>query len=554
MSIYKDCDIRGKYGEEFDAEEMRLVGRAIGHRLAGGSIVVAGDVRVSTPAIREKLTAGLAEEGAHIIDIGIVPTPVAYFAKSKACFDAYALAIVTASHNPAGYNGIKLMFGDYPPTPAQIKSIEAEVRAYQKESSGAEETGAASGTVPDAGTESGASGSVYESISVVKKYKDYISGLVKGGCGLRAVLDIGNGTTAGIAPELYRSLGYDVVELFGQADGRFPNRNPNPADFKNLDAVRAKVLETGADFGVAFDGDGDRAVFIDNLGRPVINEKALIMLTEHATGRSFEGTEVCDNAEDTVNKTHIAASGAHPEKSILMDAADKTGMPAAAAYQANGAADVESATAQDIRDSLSDGSFSVVYDQKCSRIVPDAISAMGGEAILERSGHAFIKKKFLEHGSIIAGEISGHFFFSELGHDDGIYAGLCMGDFLAGHAAGQDSGTEAGSQISGAAPTLAQLADRLPDPHISPDLRYKVSYAEMDEVLSGLKAHYEELGMQVSTYDGVRVELPGGWLLVRKSVTEEAMTVKIEAQDEAGINEVRQYIEKNYFPDSRHAD
>lgn len=438
--IYKDCDIRGVYGEELTLKEVRLIGRAIGTMLNGKSIIVCGDVRVSTGDIKTELTEGLLETGADIIDIGIVPTPSAYFAKSRECLAAYALAIVTASHNPAQYNGIKLMLGDLPPTPQKIKEIAELVSSGQFRFS----QGRIRKTdILDA---------------YIRKMKSLAGENAKS---LKVVLDIGNGTTAGIAGKIYKECGYEVIEIYGEADGRFPNRNPNPADFKNITEVCHRVIQENADFGVAFDGDGDRAVFIDDKGRPVINEKALIFLT-----------------------------------------ASKT--------EENGKA------------------FSVVYDQKCSRIVPDAIKKMGGEPIRERSGHAFIKKCFLDNGSILGGEISGHFFFRELGHDDGIYAGLCLGTY-----------------ISKQGRPLSEIVDSIPDLHISPDLRYQVAYENMSGVLERIKEDYA--GYPVSTYDGVRVEMPDAWFLVRKSVTAQEMTLRIEADSATKMDELRRKIEERYF-------
>lgn len=438
--IYKDCDIRGIYGKELTLQEVRLIGRALGTMLEGRNITVCGDVRVSTYDIKEQLIAGLVETGGDVIDIGIVPTPAAYFAKSSRCLDTYALAVVTASHNPAEYNGIKLMLGNMPPTPQEIKDIAEMVR-----------TGNFSFSEGRAVT-----------LDIRDAYEKTLWDLAKpAGKPLKVVLDIGNGTTSGIAGKIFSDMGYAVSELYPEADGRFPNRNPNPADFKNIEELCRRVTEENADFGAAFDGDGDRAVFVDDKGRPVINEKSLIMLTALKSRRYG-------------------------------------------------------------------GPFSVVYDQKCSSIVPKTIESLGGEPILERSGHAFIKKRFIEKGSILAGEISGHFFFKELGHDDGIYAGLCIGEYI----------SESGKKLS-------ELADEIPDPHISSDLRYKVEYAAMDQIIERIKSDYAKY--PVSVYDGVRVELPDGWFLVRKSVTAQEMTLRIEADSDRKVEEMRRKLVSRYF-------
>ena len=465
--IYKDCDIRGVYGEELRLEEVRLIGRALGTMLEGRSIAVCGDVRTSTPDIKRELIAGLLETGGDIIDIGIVPTPVAYFAKSSACLDTYALAIVTASHNPAKYNGIKLMLGALPPTPDEIKAIEQLVRSGRFRLT---------------------QGSIV-TLDIKEAYRSKMQSLTRTLTEpLKVVLDIGNGTTAGIATEVFYEHGYDVVELFGEPDGNFPNRNPNPADFKHLTALCEKVVKEKADFGIAFDGDGDRAVFVDEKGRPIINEKALIMLTKHA---------VKNQAKETAGALacHIIAPDAFPEPELPV--------------------------------------FSVVYDQKCSRIVPDTIKALGGTPILERSGHAFIKKTFLKNSSLLAGEISGHFFFKELGHDDGIYAGLCLGSYLAS------------ARAATAGTTLSQLADLIPTPHISSDLRYPVAYDRMNAVLTKIRADYGRY--PISTYDGVRVELPDAWFLVRKSVTAQEMTLRVEASSDEQLKDLIREIESKYF-------
>lgn len=450
MSIYKDCDIRGIYGKEFDESEIYRFGRALGKKISGKSITVAGDVRVSTPVIKEALIKGLSEAGTEIIDIGIVPTPVAYYAKKK--LETYALAIVTASHNPAEYNGVKLMIGDVPPSPEEIKMLGEQAKNESD---------------PE-GKSPSESGGVYTntSVQVLDSYFDTVCALVGKGGG-KVVLDMGNGTTCKVAPEAFRRCGYDVVELYGEPDGRFPNRNPNPANFDNIKDLCEKVKAEKADFGVAFDGDGDRAVFVDDMGRPVINDKVLIFL--------FERAKSLENAGEN---------------------------PAA------------------------------VYDQKCSQIVPKTIEKLGGKAILERSGHAFIKKRFLAEKAIIAGEISGHFFFKELGYDDGIYAGLTIGRFLK-------------NQREKAGKSFSALADELPNPHITPDLRYKVAYGNIEPLLSRIKEDYKD--NEISTYDGVRVNVNGGWFLVRRSVTEEAVTVKIEAESEEKLAQIKAELVSKYF-------
>jgi len=429
MSIYKDCDIRGIYSVEFDENDAYKIGRAIGTMMTGKTLVVGGDVRLSTPVLKERLIAGLRESGANIKDIGTVPTPVFYFSLKKIGADGGVM--VTASHNPAKYNGFKLMLGNTPVTVEVIKNIEKLVI------SGEFSTG----------------NGMYDTLNTSE---DYVAAMLSSfePCRLKVVLDCCNGATSELAPRIFELLGYDLVKLYCEFDGSFPNRDPNPAVYENLADLKKKVVETGADLGVAFDGDGDRVVFVDDRGRAINSERSFAVF---------------------------------------------------------------------IREYLKDSPSSVVYDIKSSSIVKDTVLEMGGEPILERSGHAFIKKTFLENKSALAGEISGHFFFRELGYDDGIYAALRMAQILA----------KSGEKLS-------DIIDRIPGTLITPDIRVFCPYDQRD---GWLKRVYEA-GKQynISLIDGVRVDFPYGWLLMRKSVTEEGITLRIEAKNEENMQKIKSWI------------
>lgn len=426
MSIYKDCDIRGIYGEEFDENEAYLIGRAVGTLHKGETLAIGGDVRISTPVLKEKLMNGLMESGANLVDLGMVPTPVFYYALKTLGVDGGI--IVTASHNPPKYNGFKLMFGEHPVVPEDIAKIESLAKSRDF-SQGA--------------------GTVVEK-EVSGAYLSWIQTMCKKG-GLKIVLDCCNGATSEIAPEAARSLGYDVVPLYCEFDGNFPNRDPNPAVYKNLADLQSKVIETGADFGAGFDGDGDRVVFVDDKGRILQSERSLAIFI----GEYFK-----------------------------------------------------------------DGPSSVVYDLKSSSVVRDATLKMGGTPIMERSGHAFIKKTFLKNNSKIAGEISGHFFFGELGYDDGIYAMLKMAEIASKE-------------------KLSVIADSIPATLITPDIRVFCPYDQRDGWLDRVKKMAEDGDFSVSLLDGVRVDMPDGWLIVRKSVTEQGVTIRIEARDEACMASIK---------------
>lgn len=419
MSIFKDCDIRGIYPSEIDADAAHVIGRALSTLHPGARLCVGGDVRLSTPALKAAFIRGLTEGGAQVIDIGTIPTPALYYALKHVPCDGGAT--VTASHNPPKYNGIKFMFGDSPVTRRDIDAVRA---------------------VCERGAFAEGPGSV-RTLDILPDYMAFLKHRFAAKKPLRVVVDAGNGAMSDAAPAAFRQSGYEVVELFCDVDGSFPGRDPNPAEYAHLGAVCAKVAACGADFGVAFDGDGDRAVFIDETGCAVQNEKSLALF---------------------------------------------------------------------IRYLLKDRPTPVVYDQKSSSAVKTATLQMGGVPMPERSGHAFIKRRFLEVGAAIAGEVSGHFFFGELGYDDGLFAALMMADIIA------ESGR-----------TLSQMTADIVCPPITPDLRVYCPYAEQEAWLSRIEALGREKGCGISRLDGVRLEFDGGWLLVRKSVTAEQITLRAEA-------------------------
>ena len=428
MSIFKDCDIRGIYPAEIDVSAARRIGRALSALHPGARMAVGGDVRVSTPALKRAFIEGLAEGGARVTDIGTIPTPALYFELARGDYDGGAT--VTASHNPPEYNGIKFMFGGEPVTRETIDTVREAC-----------ERGA---FIPGQG-----------SVSRKDILPDYLAALESRFTArqpLHIVVDAGNGAMSAVAPEAFRRCGYRVTELFCAPDGTFPNRDPNPAEYTHLRAVCEKVRACGADLGVAFDGDGDRAVFIDETGTPVQNEKSLALFIR----RLLKG---------------------HPTP--------------------------------------------VVYDQKSSSAVRRATLEMGGTPMPERSGHAFIKRRFLQVGAAIAGEVSGHFFFGELGYDDGLFAGLMMADIVA------ESGR-----------ALSELTADIVCPPITPDLRLRCPYGEQDEWLRRIESLAVTHACAVSHLDGVRLDFPDGWLLVRKSVTAEQITLRAEADTESRLREI----------------
>ncbi len=429
MSIFKACDIRGRYGSElFDADGARL-GLALAEQLAPAEVIVAGDGRLSTPALKHELVKGLLQGGCNVVDIGMVPTPAFYFARHH--LGILPGVMVTASHNPAQDNGFKVTLDELPVTPDDIQRLAARMQSGDLRP--AQQPGA------------------LRAVDVLPDYIAHARAHAPDLAGLRVVADCANGMCALTARAVWQASGAEVSFLYDTVDGAFPNHPPDPSVFKNLKSLRRAVIEQRADLGVGYDGDGDRAVFVDERGRPLAADKAIALFVVRA---------------------------------------------------------------------LADGPAPIVYDQKCSLLVAEAIRARGGRPVMEKSGHTFIKTTFLRLGAPYAGEISGHHFFREIGGDDGLIASLYMADLV--RRSGQG---------------LAALADAIPTYPITPEIRLKMDAAGVSrviEMLAGSLAREATLSMT----DGLRVEYPDAWGLARQSVTEPALTLRFEGKTESALRQI----------------
>jgi phosphomannomutase/phosphoglucomutase len=256
--VFREYDIRGVAGLDLTEETVGLVARALGTkvRAAGGRTVVLGrDVRLSSPGFHRQVVAGLTATGCDVVDLGVVPTPLVYFAAQTLPVDG--LCMITGSHNPADYNGLKIGVGQ---TTLYGEAIQEILRTVQR------------------GEFASGQGKV-TSHDVVTPYQDYVAGNLRlGGRKLKVVIDAGNGT-GGVAAPIFERVGVEVVPLFLEPDGRFPNHHPDPTVEKNLEALKRKVLETGADAGIAYDGDSDRVGAVDEKGQVLWGDQLMILFS-----------------------------------------------------------------------------------------------------------------------------------------------------------------------------------------------------------------------------------------------------------------------------------
>ena len=271
------------------------------------------------------------------------------------------------------------------------------------------------------------------------------------------MIDCGNGVAGATAPQVFKQIGCEVVELFSEVDGTFPNHHPDPSQVENLQDLIAAVDEHDADLGLAFDGDGDRLGVVTKAGDVIWPDRQMILFARDVLSRN-PGTEI-------------------------------------------------------------------IYDVKCSRNLPAEIEAAGGQATMWRTGHSFIKAKLRESGAALAGEMSGHIFFKErwFGFDDGVYAGARLIELLAK----QDQSPQA-------------VFDALPDSINTPELRLEFAEGEHYKFMDKLKEVAEFGDASVSKIDGLRVDYPDGFGLIRPSNTTPILVMRFEADNQVAIERIQQ--------------
>ena len=281
--IFREYDIRGVADRDLGSDLVRDLGRALAAHLApttgSATIAVGRDCRVTSPRLFEALTDGIRESGTKVLDIGVVPSPVLYFAAFNEKPDG--AVIITGSHNPGEDNGFKMLRGTHSIYGDEIRSLRERIEAQNflaKSSQGA-----------------------LEARDMVTPYIDYVvSTLELDERRATIVVDAGNGTGGPVAVQLYERLGYKVIPLYCEMDGSFPNHHPDPTVESNLEDLKKAVIDNGADLGIALDGDADRIGAIDSKGRVLWGDQLLILLGRalllEKPGASIIGEVKCSQA------------------------------------------------------------------------------------------------------------------------------------------------------------------------------------------------------------------------------------------------------------------
>jgi phosphomannomutase/phosphoglucomutase len=276
QSIFREYDIRGIADVELQDEDVELLGKALATHLirhSGRTICLGRDCRLSGARIHAALLQGILSTGAHVLDIGVVPTPVLYY--SAVHFKADGAIMITGSHNPPEYNGLKTVCGTGTLHGEQIQQI------YKLIQNGDFESGAGTRKAPDA----------------VTPYVDEIASQFNFGRKVKVVFDAGNGTAGPVMHRIVQKLNVDASELFYEMDGRFPNHHPDPTVVENLHHLQAAVKEHKAELGIAFDGDSDRIGAVDEHGHVVYGDMLMLIfgreILTRKPGSTFIGEVKC---------------------------------------------------------------------------------------------------------------------------------------------------------------------------------------------------------------------------------------------------------------------
>jgi phosphomannomutase len=437
-SIFKAYDIRGIVPSTLDEDVAQALGMAFGAaaQAEGEKVVAVGrDGRLSGPSLSAALVRGLTASGVDVIDIGQVTTPMLYFAANTLCASGIQ---VTGSHNPKDYNGFKMVLAGRAIYGEEIQALRRRMEE--------------AGTKPPAGNKR--MGTI-RNVNLLAPYRDRIVQDAKLARPMKIVVDSGNGIAGASAPGIFRALGCEVVELFSEVDGNFPNHHPDPSKPENLKDLIAAITEHGAELGLAFDGDGDRLGIITRSGNNIYPDRQMMLFARDVLTRVPGGT--------------------------------------------------------------------IVFDVKCTQRLAPAIREAGGIPLMYKTGHSLIKAKMKELNSPLGGEMSGHVFFKErwYGFDDGTYAGARILEILSRTA------------------DPSAVLDALPTSFSTPELNVRCAEGEAHALVEQLVATAAfEAPAQISTIDGVRVDWPDGFGLIRASNTTPVLVLRFEGHTQEALQRI----------------
>jgi len=436
--VFKAYDVRGLYRSELDEEGAYAIGRAYVEQFEPVRIAVGGDMRVSSPSMAAAVREGAADAGADVLDVGMVGTEMVYFAVGELGLDGGVM--VTASHNPKEYTGMKIVRRGALPVGGDSGLLDVRDRAL----SGAWRSGRERGSIRDE--------------DIWSSFVDRVLSFIDASAlkPLRVVIDAANGMAGVMLPPVLERLpAIDVVRCYFEPDGTFPNHEPNPLLPENREFIIRKTTEERADFGVAYDGDADRCFFVDDTGDFVPGDFTTALFAELILGREPGGK--------------------------------------------------------------------VIYDVRASWAVPEVIRAAGGEPLVNRVGHAFIKQRMREDDAVFGGEVSAHYYFRDFSQaDSGTVPFLLMCELVSRHG------------------KLSAALDRFRGRYfLTGEINTPVA-----DVAAKLRELEERFGPEgrVSHLDGLSVEADDWHFNVRPSNTEPLLRLNLEARSQERMEAKRDEV------------
>ena len=440
--VFREYDIRGIVGTDLTPALAEAVGSAYASELcaqlpsAAPRVAVGQDNRPSSPGLRAGLVRGLKSAGCGVLQLGTVPTPVTYFSEYQ--FDTDGTVQITGSHNPAEYNGIKMTMGKASVHGDGIQRLRRRIL----ESDLTEGTGSC------------------EHVDPLPAYVADVSARFRLSRPLRVVVDCGNGAGSVVAQQLLEAIGLEVIPLYCESDGTFPNHHPDPTVDEYVQDLITEVRTHQADVGIGFDGDADRIGVVDDRGSIVRGDILLLLFGLDVLRRNGIGQRL-------------------------------------------------------------------VFDVKCSQVLPEEFARAGGEPLMWKTGHSLIKEKMKETGALVAGELSGHVCFADdyYGFDDALYAACRLAALIA------DGGRP-----------LSQVVGALPACVATPELRMEVAEEDKFPLVERAVRHFSDR-YDVIAVDGVRVQFGDGWGLIRASNTQPVIVARFEASSAKRLQQIRATME-----------
>ncbi len=442
-SIFKAYDIRGTYPRTLHEELAEGLGRAFGTlavKEGQHAVAVGRDGRLSGQALANALMRGLMSVGIQVIDVGLTTTPQLYFAAHTVCKSGIQ---VTGSHNPKDDNGFKMVLGGRAIYGDEIQSLREVIEAE-------------SWVLSNQGS--------LRTLDILPAYIQRIVSGIELSRPLKIVVDSGNGIAGASAPGIFRALGCEVIELFSEVDGNFPNHHPDPSKPENLKDLVATLQTTGAELGLAFDGDGDRLGIVTKDGETIYPDRQMQLFAQDVLSRVPNGT--------------------------------------------------------------------ILFDVKCSQRLAPAVRAAGGIPLMYKTGHSLIKAKMKEIEASggqapLGGEMSGHIFFKErwYGFDDGTYAGCRLLEIV--------------SRSADANAVLKALPTSFSTPELNVACQEGEAHQLTAQLLQVASQHFSAPA-EISAMDGLRVDWPDGFGLIRASNTTPVLVLRFEGHTQAALTRIEQ--------------